>query len=55
MSAAGAEVSSHGEETQGFSNSNIDVSVARARVHFMNSNMEFFNCWNSVWGVLDRI
>ena len=55
MSAAGAEVSSDGEETLGFSNLNIDVSAAGAVVRFMNSNMELFNCWNSVWGVLDRV
>ena len=56
MSAARAEVSSDGEETLGFSNSNIDVSAAGAGVCFMNSNIELFNCWNSVWGfTLDRV
>ena len=35
----------------GLLNSNIGVSAAGARGRFMNSNMELFNCWNSVWGV----
>ena len=62
MFAAGArdiEVSSDGDETQGFVNlksSDGDetwgfVNVARARVHFVNSNIKLFNCWKSVWGV----
>ena len=55
MSAARAEVSSNEEETRGFLNSNIDVFAAGARVRFMNSKMELFNCWNSVWGVLYHV